>query len=420
MVAPAPLPTPEQLIETLAEAGELDVGVEVLDALRLRDPSAPIVRLQARLFDAPDDPPPDAKRAALAPWREGALDRLQQRGAFLEVAAALRLMARVFADEPGWAERHARAEALVAPLPNPHGDPARAAADAAVARGDVADAWDRARSLARNEPGDPALAARVELLRDVVYPPAETRPYEALREPDDPAAVTTLAARIPQRLKAGDLQGALLDATTLAGPPGASPRWARFRDALERLVAWSTATMAAAGDEEVTTRTGPIERVELWLRAGQLGQARDALRQQVAVAPQHLAAQLTERLADLDAVLDTTLPTPVPVRPSSQAHVAISVARPTAPPYIPPPSAPPPAPEALAAPPAPVLTQPAGTEDTEPARPHLAHASPLGAPPSEPPSLPPESPSQPPDTPSMPPSATGDVRVGKRKIVRLE
>ncbi len=414
MVAPAPQPTAEQLIETLAEAGEVDVGVEVLDAVRLRDPTASLVRLQARLFDAPDVLPLDVKRAALAPWADGAFERLQQRGALAEAAAGLRVMARLFADDPAWAEHHARAEALAAPLPNPHGDPKRAAFDAAVARGDVADAWERLRALVRHEPADHALALRLEALRDVVFPPAETRPYEALRELPDASTMAALAARIPSRLASGDLQGALLDAATLAEQPGANPRWERFRDALQRLVAWSSSVATPVTDDEVTTRTGPIERVELWLRAGNLQQARDALRQQIGVSPPALASQLAVRLADLDVVLDTTLPTPIPARPSSQSHVAISVARVAPPPHFAHPSSPPP---------------PAGgTEDTEPARPQLPPISPTPsspdalARPSAPdtPSQPPESPSQPPDAPSMIPPPKGDVRVGKRKIVRLK
>lgn len=154
MVAPAPQPTPEELIESLAEAGELDAGAEVLDALRLRDPERSLVRLQARLFDAPDAPDDVARRAALAPWRAGGVAQLQQGGAFLEAAVALRVLARVFADEPALAEAYARAEALLAPLPNPLGDPARAAFDGAIARGDAPDAWDRITALARRDPGD--------------------------------------------------------------------------------------------------------------------------------------------------------------------------------------------------------------------------------------------------------------------------
>jgi hypothetical protein len=383
--------TAEELIEALAEAGELDAGVEVLDALRMRDPSASLVHLQAKLFDAPDDRSIEAKREALAPWREGALDGLLQRGAFLEVAAALRVMTRVFADEPVWRERHARIETLVTPLPNPHDDPSRSAFDAAIARGEVSEAWDRLRALLRQDPSDPDLARRLEALREVVYPPTGTRPYEALREPVDASAVTALAQRIPERIASGDLEGALLDASTLAGQPGASPRWLRFREALQRLVAWANTSRAAPSDQEATARTGPIEQVELWLRAGQLGQARDALRRQVSMAPAALASQLVERLADLDVVLDTTLPTPVPPRPSSQAHVAVAVARAPEPPRI-------------ATPPA-ALQAPSGTEDTEPSRRSLT------------PALPPTPSSD--NRPSAP-QTTGEVRLGKRRIVRLK
>lgn len=40
MVDPGDDATPERLIEVLADAGEVDAGVEVLDALRLRAPGS--------------------------------------------------------------------------------------------------------------------------------------------------------------------------------------------------------------------------------------------------------------------------------------------------------------------------------------------------------------------------------------------
>jgi hypothetical protein len=92
-------PTLEALIEALADAGEIDAGVEALDAWRAREPDAPsIVRLQARLFDA-DEVPEPSKRAALAPWRGGPLDTLAAQGFEAETEAARRVLARVFAED---------------------------------------------------------------------------------------------------------------------------------------------------------------------------------------------------------------------------------------------------------------------------------------------------------------------------------
>lgn len=92
-------PTLEALIEALADAGEIDAGVEALDVWRAREPDSPlIVRLQARLFDA-EDVPETSKRAALAPWREGLLDALTAQGLAAECEIARRTIARVFPED---------------------------------------------------------------------------------------------------------------------------------------------------------------------------------------------------------------------------------------------------------------------------------------------------------------------------------
>jgi hypothetical protein len=203
-----------------------------------------------------------------------------------------------------------------------------------------------------------------------------------------------LAARVQRAVREGDLRGALVDAVTLSEHAGANQRWARFRNALQRLVAWSNALPVPAGDDEVTQRTGPLERADLWLRAGNLTLARDAIRAQFSEPTDPtIASALATRLADLDVVLDGTLPTPIPARPPAAANVQVSL--PQAPSVPQPVESPP---FAL-----PVVTpagDPQGNEDTAPARPLVP------------------APETPPRPPSQPPVA-GDVRVSKRKIVRL-
>lgn len=404
-------PTPEQLLEALADAGELDAGVELFDAIRMRDPSAAtLLALQARLFDAPDDAPITRRREVLAPWRDDAFERLAQRGALLEVAVGLRVMARVFSDEPTWAERAARLESVLTPMPESQHDPARAAIDEALMRGAVTDAWERLRALARQEPDDAELARRTEVLQELLFPPSGTRPYDAQALARSVAmmsgapSMVELAASVQAAVRGGDLTRALTDATALAEHPNANPRWIRFRDAMQRILTGATPTPPSTDDEEVTTRTGPLEMVAVWLRAGNLTAARDALRAQLAHTTPEAATHLAPRLADLDVVLDGTLPTPVPARPPPAAVSGVSVSSSRSQP---------PGTSTLEAPPAiprqsttpAMLTAPAeGTEDTEPARPQLAAVPPTEAPAQK--------------TISQPPP-TGDVKVSKRKIVRL-
>ncbi len=415
MAEPGDDPTPERLIEALADAGEVDAGVEVFDAVRMRDPgSRSLLRLQARLFMA-ERVPAEAQRASMASWCNGALDRLARNGALIECAVGYRVLAKVFPEDRLWRERQSRVEAVLSPLPNPHGDAARAAIDHLVARGATADALAAMRALAQREPDDADLARRAETLEDLCAETPDTRPYGALTPEQaravvaSPADVATLAARVQREVRDGDLRGALADATALCEHAGANPRWARFRSALERLVAWSAAAAPAPGDDEVTQRTGPIERADLWLHAGNLAQARETIRAQRAkAADPATASALSARLADLDVVLDNTLPTPVPARPSSAA-LGVSVSLPPDAPAPRPSSMPPVTPPVLEPPSAPVevaptpLAPPAmqGTEDTVPARAQVTA---------------PETPSSPPSQPSP---VTGDVKVGKRKIVRL-
>ncbi len=393
--------TPERLIEVLADAGEIDAGVEVLDALRVRDPSsAALIRLQARLFMAPAVTPEKA-RAAMAPWCNGALDRLARAGALIECAVGYRVLAKVFPDDRLWRDRHLRLETALSPLVNPYGDSARTTIDAMVARGATAEAAEALRALARLEPNDADLARRASILEELCAESTDTRAYDALT-PDGAGAPrdnAMLVARVQRAVRSGDLRGALADATALSEHANANPRWVRFRSALQRLVAWSIAVTPTEDDEDATQRTRPIESADLWLRAGDLTQARDATRAQIARgdAPERTTT-LSSRLADLDIVLDGTLPTPIPARPQTPIE--------NAQPAMPAPMAPPriSVPEAPAFPP-PVETQSIepsadaqGNEDTAPARP---------------PVTPPER-----KTPSQPPVA-GDVKVGKRKIVRL-
>jgi hypothetical protein len=136
-------------------------------------------------------------------------------------------------------------------------------------------------------------------------------------------------------------------------------------------------------DEEVTQRTGPIERVDLWLRLGDLNRARSLIRAQLdEVQPPAIADGLHERLRDLDLVLDGTLPTPLPQRPSSFGLGLNSSATPAAPN------------EATLREVSPVQAVEHNTRD-------VVSAS-----------------REPESTPAATPVA-GDVKVGKRKIVRL-
>lgn len=182
--------TPERLVELLADAGDLDAGTEVLDALRLRAGDEGVVlRLQARLFTAAERD--RAHRAeALGALRDGVIDELAREGHLLEAAAAWRAMARAFPDEPAWVDRLARVELLLAPLDPSGADPARVAADAMIARGDLDAAWAALSALQADAPRDIWLGQRVEALRVVLFGPSTTKPYREGAEEDRTSLVS--------------------------------------------------------------------------------------------------------------------------------------------------------------------------------------------------------------------------------------
>ncbi len=418
MVDPGDDATPERLIEVLADAGEVDAGVEVLDALRLRAPgSTALIKLQARLFMAAPVPT-DRARTVMAAWCNGALDRLARSGALLECAVGYRVLAKVFPDDRIWRERYVRIEAALSPLHNPYNDTARSTIDGLIARGATSEAAEALRALARLEPSDADIAQRAATFEELCAEPPDTRAYDAVtpEPPSAPQNMALLAARVQRSVRGGDLRGALADATALSEHAGANPRWERFRSALQRLVAWSTSITGNVSDEEVTQRTGPIERADLWLRAGDLSQARESIRAQLSKTTDHEhATTLSARLADLDIVLDGTLPTPIPARPPASAPNV----QPSIPPLVAPPQ--------IVAPEAPAAPQPPASPAVEAqpiAPPPIAPPTPPVAPsPPDPQSIEDTSPARPPvaspeHRPSQPP-VTGDVKVGKRKIVRL-
>lgn len=188
--------TPERLVELLADAGDLDAGTEVLDALRVRhmrvDTGTDLLPLQARLFTARDRD--RAHRAeVLAPLRDGSIDELARGGLLLEAAAAWRALSRVWPDEPGWSERLTRAELLIAPLDRDGSDPARAAVDQCLARGDLHAAWAALSALAELHPHDLPVSQRLDALRVVLFGPSNTRPYQQGDEADRGSLVSASA-----------------------------------------------------------------------------------------------------------------------------------------------------------------------------------------------------------------------------------
>lgn len=185
--------TPEQLVALLAEAGDLDAGTEVLDALRVRrmreGAGEDLLPLQAKLFNARD-----RERAhrieVLAPLRDGVIDELARDGLLLEAAAAWRALCRAWPDEPGWSERLGRVELLIAPLDRDGADPARAAVDDALARGDLHAAWASLSALGAMSPHDLAVSQRVDALRVVLFGPSSTQPYQQGADGDRSSLVT--------------------------------------------------------------------------------------------------------------------------------------------------------------------------------------------------------------------------------------
>ncbi len=189
--------TAEGLVLLLAAAGEIDAGVEVLEALRVRDGgSSNVLRLQARLFLA-DEPTAEQRQVQLEHLRGGFADALARGGALLEAGVALRVLAAAFPDEPGWSDKLWRVDEVLQPLPDGHLDPRRAQADALVALGRSLEAWEIVRDLATERPTDGALARRSEALRTLLFEPLSLRPRVpeawlpgAAAEAPEPSTVT--------------------------------------------------------------------------------------------------------------------------------------------------------------------------------------------------------------------------------------
>lgn len=326
----------EQLVELLADAGELDAGAEVLDAWRIREPDArAIVRLQARLFNA-DEALGAERHAALLGVHPAALDGLARQGALLEVAVAYRALLRAHPDDALWRERLARVEGILAPLPNPDDDPRRHAIDAMVARGALPEAHAALRELCR-EARDAALAQRSEALRALLFEPAHTRPYRPLST-DDAAQVlassrlrglTSPNARpmptppsgvpgvdddparcvgvVREAVESGDLARAL-DALGPLLRQSPSPRWIRLQDALGRVRA--TQSGSEPSNLGGASTPEPVAQVDRLVRSGRLREARALARGLIARTDSNVAPQLSARLADLDVVLDAAAAEP--------------------------------------------------------------------------------------------------------------
>ncbi len=334
--------TIEQLVELLAEAGELDAGAEVLEAWRMRNPGArDVVRLQAALFNA-DDPGEVTRREVLGRVHHSALDNLARHGALLEVAAAYRAMIRAQPDDALWRERLARVEAVLAPLPNPDHDARREAIDAMVARGALSEAFGALRELCRDG-RDAVLEQRAETLRGMLFEPAHTRPYRALpadeaqvivgskfrglTSPDARASSTpptpgssvepaeTLARSaeaLRAAIEAGNIERALVHLQPLV-QQGPNPKLIRLRDALSRVRAMQSLS-EPAGHVGLSATPEPVSQVDRLVRAGRIREARALARSLLVRADSNVAPLLSTRLADLDVVLDGARPTPLPPR----------------------------------------------------------------------------------------------------------
>jgi len=342
----------EQLVELLAEAGELDVGAEVLEAWRMRNPGArEVVRLQARLFNA-DDPGDATRCAVLGRVHHTALDNLVRQGALLEAAAAYRSLIRARPDDALWRERLSRVEAVLSPLPNADHDARREAIDALVARGALSEAFAALRELCQDA-RDAVLEQRLDTLRSLLFEPAHTRPYRALHAeeaaqvivgskfrgmtspdarassaPPAPAQAETPDARarttqaLRSAIEAGNLDHALAALQPLV-QQGPNPKLIRLRDALARVRAMQSVS-EPAGYVGMSTTPEPVAQVDRLVRAGRLREARGLARALLVRADSNVAPLLSTRLADLDVVLDGARPTPppTPTRDSGEAHAA--------------------------------------------------------------------------------------------------
>jgi hypothetical protein len=305
--------TPDDLVILLADAGEVDAGVEVLEAMRAHDPGATqTTRLQARLFAA-ESPGGARRRELLLELRDGRVDSLARQGALIEACVALRLLNREFPEEPMWADKLSLLEDLLLPLPNLHGDPRRAHVDGLIALGRTRDAWELLRGMITESPGELELSRRSDALRALLFEPVHTRPYRdddestrvqtALRL-EDPDEALALAER---EVAAGDLRGALGHLAGVTPSTAAATRWVRYRDALAALVEVLDADdgLGVSSQDEATARIQMTDGVDLKIRAGALREARqDALRQLAAHPETTEASVLTRRLEALDALLD--------------------------------------------------------------------------------------------------------------------
>lgn len=325
--------TTDDLVALLADAGEVDAGVEVLEAIRAHDQaSSQTMRLQARLFAA-EAPDAARRREVLLRLRDGRVDVLAREGALLEACVALRLLNREFPEEPMWAEKLSRIEDLLLPLPNLHGDARRADVDALIALGRTREAWELLREMVTDSPNELELSRRADALRALLFEPMHTRPY---REGDEePARLTDpdqALAQAEQDVAEGDLRGALRRLGHLSPSRADAARWVRYRDALDELVSVIEADdgLDQGSNEEETARIGGAEVVDLKIRAGALREAREDAARRLATHPGSTEESLLlRRISALDELLGgptrpalAAAPPPVVVAPSPAVPAA--------------------------------------------------------------------------------------------------
>lgn len=306
--------TTDDLVALLADAGEVDAGVEVLEAIRAHDPTASqTMRLQARLFAA-EAPSPERRREVLLRLRDGRVDGLAREGALLEACVALRLLNREFPEEPMWAEKLSRIEDLLLPLPNLHGDARRADVDALIALGRTREAWELLREMVTDSPNELELSRRADALRALLFEPMHTRPYrEGDEEPSRLTDPDEALAQAEQDVAEGDLRGALRRLDNLAPSKSDAARWVRYRDALDELVSVIEADdgLEQGSNEDETARIGGAEVVDLKIRAGALREAREDAVRRLATHPGATEESLLlRRISALDELLGG------PVRPA--------------------------------------------------------------------------------------------------------
>lgn len=324
--------TTDDLVALLADAGEVDAGVEVLEAIRAHDrTSAQTTRLQARLFAA-EAPGAERRREVLVQLRDGRVDALARQGALLEACVALRLLNREFPDEPMWADKLSLLEDLLIPLPNLHGDARRADVDALIALGRTREAWELLREMVTDSPNEFELSRRADALRSLLFEPMHTRPYrEGEEEPSRNTDPDDALAQAERDVAAGDLRSALGRLAHLAPSRSDAARWVRYRDALDELVAVIEADdgVPSGSQEEETARIGATEVVDLKIRAGALREAReDALRRIGSHPGATEESLLLRRISALDELLGgpsapAVVAAPPPAVPSASLEVEI-------------------------------------------------------------------------------------------------